>query len=300
MMWSSASKGAESPRVRRIEDHRPPRSVSVFYPPTLERHHLLQVLGRCVVIAAVITLVAAALLLLARRLSAPLQPLPPFTLVLLGLLFAAMAAGLRSLWRSSSARPVSSRPDAEEASWLPPIVSSGTLLLLAVGLSIPGSHGLAWLLFGSILGLEEFLAWRTSRRAVLDQRGAVLDQRGAPALKMAFDSDETLQAPSTPAGESLRQQSVRSVGNGQEIVRAEYVCEFLAGERQQVVHIVFQPPFSRPPAVEASLDDAPHVTLKVAQIETYGVRLELRRRGDWSLPGMMPIRLTATASLEPE
>jgi hypothetical protein len=44
------------------------------------------------------------------------------------------------------------RLDSEEARDFLLFVSSGILLSLGVGLSIPGSNGLAWLLFGAILG----------------------------------------------------------------------------------------------------------------------------------------------------
>lgn len=297
-MWrSSASQGAESPRVRRIEDHRPIQGDALLHPPTLDRQRLLQMLGRCVVLTAVSSFVAVTLWLLARRLSAPLQPLSSLTLVLLGLLFAAVAAGLRSLWWMSSARlsarSASNRLDSESGSRVPLLISSGILLLLGVGLSIPGTNGLAWLLFGAILVVGEFLAWRGISAHVRGQEEAT----DFP-LRTTEGWDDLPELPACPAGENLVQQSVRSIGNGQEIVRVEYRCEFLPGERQQVAHVLFQPPFSSRPVIEASLVEARHITLKVAQAETYGVRLELRRRGECSRSDTVRIQLKATASVD--
>ena len=76
----------------------------------------------------------------------------------------------------------------------------------------------------------------------------------------------------------LQQQISRFLArNGEDRVDGVWNVHFDLDQKRTVVHVPFSPAFSTRPNVECSLVDGDGVTLKVAEVHPYGVRLEARR-----------------------
>lgn len=81
---------------------------------------------------------------------------------------------------------------------------------------------------------------------------------------------------SLPAGVS--QQFLRSQHDEGETWAGLLRIEFPPDETLQIVHVPFYPPFAKNPHVQISQVSGPPVSMKVTQIESFGVRFELKNQ----------------------
>jgi hypothetical protein len=232
-------------------------------------------LGRVCLLTATVATPVVLTLLLVRRLAGELQPLPAGFLVCVGLAAAALALAWRIAWQRWSSPSVLS---ARLAVWWPPAV----LALLAMGLSIPGSHPLALVLFWAMLIGEEVYAG-LARRSPSSQIPIARETSPAPAVMDQL-----------PSGVS--QQITRNTADGVETLTAILRVSFAAAQQTEIVHVSFCPPLPDQPTATAEQLAGAGCEVKISA-ETYGARLEVKRRGSLQTPAEAIIKLTATAKL---
>jgi hypothetical protein len=131
------------------------------------------------------------------------------------------------------------------ADWLAALV----LALFAVACSYPGNRPIDWLVWLAAIAAFGLLPARHS----------------SPAIGSEKDAEQLLQ---------LLTRS--RAADGSEAIHGTLLAEFAAGERTQVLHVAFCPPFERLPTVEAEVADGPACDVKTAQILHQGARLEAR------------------------
>ncbi|MHB8973250.1 MAG: hypothetical protein ACYC3X_16735 [Pirellulaceae bacterium] len=241
-------------------------------------------LGRAVVVALVWTMLVVTAWLCIRRLSGRLQqPLGFPALLTVGVVSAAVVSALRYAGYRNGRWPALRRSLATSAMWLLPTL----VLLLAAALSIRGTSAVALCaLWGSLL-LNELL-WgrygrhiqsgdsialpgtaRTSPVAVPTPGG--LPAESLPRLPDGMD-DAELPLPSDVSQQITRTQS-RQAGDAMAgVLRAL----FQPGERSQNLHVAFCPPMPGRPTVEVIQLSGPRTRVKAADVQSFGVRFDLR------------------------
>jgi hypothetical protein len=239
---------------------------------------------RWMILTGASTAALLGIVLLARRLTTTLQPLTPLSLVLLSLVLVGLSVALWRAWCHLD--------DGNTCSFTPRLTSSTVLLLLGISLSLPGTGIRALLLFWLVLAIGEGWSWW---RTIRGSAWLVHDHPSAVHFPRLWKRSSVMDAKKIEG--ELRQQVLRTVLNGRDCLRGQYACEFGEGERQQIIHAVFSPPFPAPPEVEARCSSSDDVTIKVAQAETFGTRLELRRRGTSLIRDGVLVELTASAPL---
>lgn len=105
--------------------------------------------------------------------------------------------------------------------------------------------------------------------------------------------------PPTPTVDgTLKQQISRfTARNGDDKVEAIWSVHFDRDQKRTVVHVPFSPAFASRPTVECSLVEGDGVTLKVAEVHPYGVRIEARRsKTDVALDATIGFQASAKAT----
>jgi hypothetical protein len=223
-------------------------------------------------ICAFLLLAVAGLLILVRRASGALvAPLPAGLLVGWAGLLAVLAVAFRRF--IPLAVPIHSR------SWLYVIwtAPSAVLLLWSIGLSVAGSGGGLWCLWGLLL-LEEGWSWKELPRMPptrTESRVAPLNAACPPAE--AASGLGTLDHSNDEIDESVSQQIVRSRhDDGCEAITGWVRADFAPSSRHATAHVAICPPFSRTPECFAEQMDGPSAQIKVAQVLSHGVRFEIK------------------------
>jgi hypothetical protein len=229
-------------------------------------------------------------MLLARRIAGELrQPVQGEGLIALGLVAAGLASLLRLARVSSPVSPPDWRDRAER------LAAPGLcVLFFGTAVSLPGSPAWALSIFWCTLIAAESLWWYFTAglsRPVIrwPQRRRVVAVRSAPSpLPAGFrelgidaadmielsDEEEELE-PSLPAKVTQQFTRLLSEPAGETLVGLVR-AGFAGGERSQNVHLAFCPPFEGTPVLHAEQIEGPSVSIKAAQVESYGARLELK------------------------
>ena len=238
---------------------------------------LRQGLRRAVALALLAALTILAVVLAERRLAGALaRPLPPWLLIVAGVLLAAWAAAIRWVLYPRLVH-------ASSSALRTPLVFLPTMLLLVAGisLSLPGSGlwslGCFWLL---LIGEE-------SGSLQLWWPGATID-RDASALPLAkppiadnlltdnpADDDEEL-AETLPPEDVTQQMVRRRQADGTQALSGTLRTDFASGERTATAHLAFCPPFDRAPEFSAAAMAGPGAQVRAVQVLAYGVRLEIK------------------------
>ena len=235
-----------------------------------------------IAISCVCVLWGLVLLFLARRLSGGLiDPLPTAAAALVSLSLAATAvigrtAGLLSwLMHRNRAEP-----------WL-----AWTLLLLpglacylaAIAISLPQTTAAAdaWLYLP--LSLVEALSLALGAWVIRhgDRCARWLRRPGVASPKLSKATRRTVEAGTPGYGEPLptgvTQRLVRlRLPDGHDAYQGTVRVEFTAGQRTEVLHVAFCPPFEATPRWTAKVVGGPALAIKQVQVFPYGARLELR------------------------
>jgi hypothetical protein len=239
-------------------------------------------------------------------LAGALHPLGSAELLATGASLAIVVAGLRFVAQASQSAAQPALTDL-----LLSVLPSGSLLMLGVGLSVPGGSTWAVVAFWAMLMVEEGAWWLVFRRIGRRGRrdlGPRQDDEAPPRL-------ETSDAPPEPTSHSgevslwadadiadspaslpstVTQQLVRArLDDGAEVLSGVLRGDFAAGERSQSLHVAFCPPLERIPAVKVEQIDGPPASLKTAEVWSYGVRLDLRLPKADSEPVSVLVRLHA-------
>lgn len=267
------------------------------------------------ILAIVALLNGAGLLLVTRRLAGAFSTdLPLWQVFVTALVATAMAWYARTQWRRQVAAWDESRQPLLDLA-----VGWGTstgLLLLAAGCCYPGYRNGEWLAWLPLLIADQF--WRqnffdngqpgqelttadTDLPTEPDEQeclaaGVAL---GAPSLAAEDDGSKSSDEEASGASDEETIQQVFRVrdADGQEVVYAAVRADFLAGQRNAIVHVGFCPPLPATPHVEAAACHWPDVRVRVTQALPHGVRLDVRLGEPAEEACGVPIDLAAAPSL---
>ncbi|MHB1036069.1 MAG: hypothetical protein ACYC35_20565 [Pirellulales bacterium] len=213
-------------------------------------------LTRGLVLALVGLFSLAAVLVLARRLTRALEtPLGTSAIITAGLVAAAVAAGIRMLWRGLPA--LDQTPWFETCvTWLP----ATAIACLGVAIWLPETPAGGLAAFWLIAGAEELCTWRAFRARMPADKPEAASRRG-----------------SMPPDEAIAQQLVRRrAADGVEVVEGWLRVAFEANQRTANVHVAFCPAFLQTPEVRVRQVDGPEARIKEGQVLPYGARLDLK------------------------
>lgn len=149
---------------------------------------------------------------------------------------------------------------------------------VAIALSMTAANGwavgAAWLI---VVG-GEFAWWypelRAARRRGSEQATRISDDRDASA---AVDRADEYADEEEEIDANVIQRMTRSRNSdGVEVVSGILRAQFAPGERIHNLHVAFCPPLAYEPAVITHQLDGSPLTVKVAQSEIFGTRIELR------------------------
>ena len=186
------------------------------------------------------------------------------------------------------------------------VLPSIFLLLIAMALSY---NAPAWLsLIWGVVFAAEGIAWycastnlaeREPRRGVQPEPPPQTGVRTGPEhrvrLRLAHDVSESAELEA-----HMTQSILRSRGDdGAESIHAHLRAEFAPRERSQSLHLAFCPPLKTVPIVQLEQISGPSASLKVAQVQSFGTRLELRLLGESDEACSVVVRLTAREAQPP-
>ena len=203
----------------------------------------------------------------------------------------------RAAWIATAARPW------RIGDWIAWAIPTLALLLLGVSLWLPSTtapalaaywivailgESAAWTVFGQSAGVLKprlFALGRGPAQNLDDARGLdspVSDSDSCSDSGLGLESALGSSSDGDGDGdgewpEGLLQQLSRSRLDPQtEVIQGVLRAEFAPSERQQTLHLAFSPPLSAKPRVEAHQAEGPAARIKVADIQTYGVRVDVR------------------------
>jgi hypothetical protein len=229
-------------------------------------------------------------LLVARRVAGQLrQPLGGAALIVVGLWAIGAIWALRAAWPFDVDRRARWAPLVER--WLIP---GGCLILFGLSISLPGSPRAALGCFWALLSASELVGWlpqgprripslrrlltwrRAARPLTLPAALQELNHGSASLVELSEDEDE--DEGRAPLADEITQQVTRlRSGETGETVLGLIRVSFRPGERSQNIHLAFCPPMDGTPLLVAHQLAGPPVTIRTAQVESYGARLELKR-----------------------
>lgn len=209
-----------------------------------------------------------------RRLSGELQPLSPASLLLAGVVLATLAFLLRK-WLS----PLQGR-------FLPTL----TLVLFAIALSIPGTAWWALVGFWFLLVGEEVWSGWPARAAVSP---VITDP-----LPLASDNEEAAREDESGLlSPEVSQQITRGrTAAGDETLTCLSRVPFASGEQTHLLHIAFCPPLEGELSARHELLEGAPCECKIAALESFGARLEIKRRGPLTLADEALVLLNVVAA----
>lgn len=250
----------------------------------------------------------ATVLLGGRRWSGAMdEPLPVIALLALAAGLAAVTAGCRIAWRSTSREE-----HLRRGVFLRQVLASLNLLVLGWAISLPGSSPVSLLTFWSVLAAEEAAfaigAMRSRRAAGAATAGeipaappAASSAAAAPsaalaghqlAIFAAEDEDELEVEPELPP-DVMQQVTWARDEHGGMAIHGVIRAEFSVGQRQRIVHLAFCPPLDRPPQFTVDLRDGPAADLRAIQIETFGAAIEIRLLEPCAVATMVEVHFLA-------
>lgn len=256
----------------------PPQRL--HWPPAMER------LGRAMCLSLIATMLLVAVWLSARRLAGvTLQPLGFLALLFIGAILAGLVTAIRILIASDTTTTASAWPAALQR-WLPGLA----MVLLATVLTLPGTSWAAATALWSWVALNEGLwigiaIWR---------RGHVV--RGPAVSPRPSTDSASPRAASRPVEDELPERSAEALEDGelhlpdevsQQITRTRtgesgdalaglLRAVFQPGERSRYLHVAICPPMAGRPEVEVVQLSGPSTRVKAAEIQSFGIRFDLR------------------------
>ena len=238
-------------------------------------------LGQTVIAAASIALLTLACMIAARRLAGGLAiPLGPGSL----LVVAGVLSAIATLMRVAVIVTFGERRSWPE--WGLLIVPSLTMLLLANSLSLPKTAVAGLIAIWGIIGLHEaaWLAgfwWRIGRPLRWGRRQTVARLPSAGNSILSPDAGQsTSDVERSEFDGRLTQILQRGVDEqGNEMFWGTIRADFAAGQRSQSLHLAFCPPFDSLPELTVDRAEGPAANVSVAEVQSYGARIEVRLGG---------------------
>lgn len=240
---------------------------------------------RWVVWLPLATLLATASLLIARRLGGALEQPLPTPLLFLVVLLASLTA-----W--ATVRTVNI---THAAGWSVLCMAAGSLIALGAALSLPGTSGVTLgVLWSSIAATVGLLA----SSAIL--RGHTRKPRSSVQASRSFREPISTELAASPADSRSDQSSIEwqrlsrlRTASGEERLEGWVRVDCAAGQRNEVVHLAFCPPFEQTPELETKCSAGPTARCKVTQLLPYAARIEVKLDSLPDEPVSLIIALTA-------
>ena len=225
------------------------------------------------------------------------QPVPAGGLVALGGLLAVLFAWFHGThWQRFANHRIN---PAGYVEWILPLLLA-TLVTLSVG-RVPGSSRTALFAMWGFLGTSEvtwLLALLITRRG--QRSPGQISSPTVPSQPVLSDPEEPDVADTVmdiPSG-ALTQQMTRSLQeDGSELIFAATQADFETGQRTQTVHLAFCPPLQQAPSMECNQLDGPPCRIKVAEVQIYGARFEVRLQD--RCPEPVQVRFQVEARSDP-
>ena len=215
-----------------------------------------------------------AIVLVVRRLAGQWQPLPALTLLGAGVVLVILAQLWRMGWQANATVSGSTWHP-----WLGRIAPGMVLFLCAVSFSIPGTSLWALVLFWLLLvGAESFGA-----RKYLQQRNRHEVATLSPNDGATDEEEETEQESGELLPTGVSQQFTRHISAGVETVTCLIRVPFAVGEQTHTVHVAFCPPLAGELISRCEHVDGAACETKISLVESFGARLDVKRRGPLTL-----------------
>jgi len=96
-------------------------------------------------------------------------------------------------------------------------------------------------------------------------------------------------------GEVLEQLTRCRSADGAELVTGYLAARFERGQRTESVHVAFCPPLPRVPEVRIEQLEGPTARIKIGQLQTFGVRVDLKLAETAAEPQRVLLRFSAQA-----
>lgn len=237
-----------------------------------DEHYSPRVLA-AVVIGVLVTLYAVGLLLVARRaMGAFTAELSSTALLATALSCLAIVTGARILWRRTFPEPTA------VDLWIG-WGASITLMLLAAGLSFPGSQERDWFIWLPLLLTDQWLRY------------------------CLFDSSSHEIRPAETAARRLSGEQVQQIvrlrnAAGQETIRATLRADFQPGQRHSTVYVGFCPPLAQTPEITVEPSSGPAAEFKIVQAFAHGARIDVRLASPAVEKANMVLNLVASTGSE--
>ncbi len=262
-----------------------------------------------VVFSAGLLLFTAAWIFIRRFGGASLEPLSSSALLLLGTLLGSMLAATGLIERRTD--------PGSEFGWISRWPVSRCLLtaaawMLAIAVSLPGSPASVLIVFWACVLAGTWRAWspirlvpwivrRSSRHAETGRidgpepaANQSLSGLDAECRLPAFSESDEEPEEETLLPDDVSQRVVRARDErGAEMVYGTVRCDFLAGQRQQNVHIAFCPPLRAIASLTTDQVAGPAVQIKPVLVETFGAGLEVKLAAPSKGPTQVQIQFFA-------
>lgn len=207
------------------------------------------------------------LLLLTRRVTGALvQPLGGLSLVGVAGLGLTLVGAWRLGWQATGSRETFLAPAA-------PVLPGVALFLLLCALSLPGTANwammLSWLAFFSCEAAWWWATYSANQQQFARRALSPLIPTETTAAAETQDCDESVDS-------NVFQQITRSYQGEWERIAARMRLAFSVGQRVAVTHIAFCPPLASAPELEAEVTDGPDAAVSLTNVQTFGLRMEVR------------------------
>ena len=212
------------------------------------------------------------------------------------MIFLLSAAGLR--WAGSTL--ISARQSRQLRLLLFLLPALG---VLAIGISLSLHSTPVWpllLLWLAILAEEAAwwaILWRGTRQLAPARSNG---DQSPPSITETSEEpvdDAGLNGESLPPNVVQQITRVREPG-GEESLHGVLRGTFSPGERTQNLHLAFCPPLVSRPEFSFEQVDGPPTTIKAAQVETFGARLEVRLDAAYAEPADVLVEFSAVANVK--
>jgi hypothetical protein len=233
--------------------------------------------------ADVLLLGMAALFFLRRLTGGLLTPLSGLPLLLVGVVLVGLTSLLRVPWLSQGLHvPGGRAPRVARALGLS--ASLPALVLFALALSSPEAATWSvislWLIVAAHeLGWAAVWRWRDGHRlwprSGLQRTRPGAARSGGPAPSPVAPTSVATTVEQLPT--DVTQQIVRSTdAEGVENIHGTLRAQFAAAERTQSLHLAFCPPLEETPTMQCEQVDGPPARLTIAEVQSYGARIDIR------------------------
>lgn len=236
---------------------------------------LTSALARCFILAASALWLVLALLLAGRRLAGALAvPLGVRELLVVGVVQALAATGLRAAWQEWA--PPVTRPWIGTFARCAP---SAALWITAGTVSLRGAPAVGLAGCWALVIAAEIWNWRSrssppaSSGLAAEPPGGIEPSRSHRPVVRPWREDQTQDEDENDVFQRLTRARDPE---GRDVLYGTLRADLAADQRMVAFHVAFCPPFATTPSVDVEQTSGPDVRIKLGQVLPYGARLDAR------------------------